>query len=126
MNKRIFAFILALVVLSCNDDFTEVPLKGSLDSKSLATVEGVDLLLIGAYSMLDGFRYGLSQDYRSSGDNWWFDVVSDDAHKGADNGDQNELYLLEHFDWSTGNPWIKDEWIGPFAGVNRANAVLAT
>lgn len=125
MKKRIFAFIFALVVLSCNDDFTEVPLKGSLDSKSLATVEGVDLLLVGAYSMLDGFRYGLSQDYRSSGDNWWFDVVSDDSHKGADNGDQNELYLLEHFDWSTGNPWIKDEWIGPFAGVNRANAVLA-
>lgn len=125
MNKKIVSFILAVLVLSCNKDFTEITPKGTLNSQSLATEQGVDLLLIGAYSMLDGFRFGLSQDYRSSGDNWWFDVVSDDSHKGADNGDQNELYLLEHYDWSTGNPWIKDEWIGPFAGVNRANAVLA-
>jgi starch-binding outer membrane protein, SusD/RagB family len=125
MKKKLITFLLAVAVLSCDKDFTEVPPKGLLNDESLATVEGVDLLLIGAYSMLDGFRFGLSQDYRSSGDNWWFDVVSDDAHKGADNGDQNELYLLEHFNWTTGNPWIKDEWIGPFAGVNRANAVIA-
>jgi len=32
---------------------------------------------------------------------------------------------LEHFDWATNNPYIRDEWVGPFAGVNRANAVLA-
>lgn len=125
MKKKIIALIITVVVLSCDKDFTDVPPKGQLNSQSLATEQGVDLLLIGAYSMLDGFRFGLSQDYRSSGDNWWFDVVSDDAHKGADNGDQNELYLLEHYNWTTGNPWIKDEWIGPFAGVNRANAVLA-
>ncbi|WP_036379614.1 RagB/SusD family nutrient uptake outer membrane protein [Muricauda sp. MAR_2010_75] len=114
-----------LILLSCSENFTDIAPKGSLNSDALANEQGVDLLLIGAYSMLDGFRFGLTQDYRSSGDNWWFDVVSDDAHKGATNGDQNELYLLEHFDWATNNPYIRDEWVGPFAGVNRANAVLA-
>tara|TARA_R110002049_G_scaffold61453_4_gene163706 strand:- start:740 stop:2410 length:1671 start_codon:yes stop_codon:yes gene_type:complete len=123
--KNLFKTFLAILLLfSCNKEFTEIAPKGSLNSDALATEQGVDLLLIGAYSMLDGFRFGLSQDYRSSGDNWWFDVVSDDAHKGATNGDQNELYLLEHYDWATNNPYIRDEWIGPFAAVNRANAVL--
>ena len=123
--KNISKTLLAvLVLLSCSSDFTDIAPKGSLNSDALANEQGVDLLLIGAYSMLDGFRFGLSQDYRSSGDNWWFDVVSDDAHKGATNGDQNELYLLEHYDWATNNPYIRDEWIGPFAGVNRANAVI--
>jgi len=125
MKKIFITFLVVSFALSCDKDFTEIAPKGSLNSQALANEEGVDLLLIGAYSMLDGFRLGLSQDYRSSGDNWWFDVVSDDAHKGATNGDQNEIYLLEHFDWATNNPYIRDEWIGPFAGVNRANAVIA-
>lgn len=125
MKNKLIGLLLITLALSCDENFTRITPKGSLNSETLATEGGVELLLIGAYSMLDGFRFGLSQDYRSSGDNWWFDVVSDDAHKGADNGDQNELYLLEHYDWSTNNPWIRDEWIGPFAGVNRANAVLA-
>ncbi len=124
MKKIINVFLLLGMLFSCNKEFTEIAPKGSLNSDALANENGVELLLVGAYSMLDGFRFGLSQDYRSSGDNWWFDVVSDDAHKGATNGDQNELYLLEHFDWATNNPYIRDEWIGPFAGVNRANAVL--
>ncbi|WP_437397863.1 RagB/SusD family nutrient uptake outer membrane protein [Flagellimonas lutimaris] len=119
------ALCVFLILFSCSENFTEIAPKGSLNSDALNNEQGVNLLLVGVYSMLDGFRFGLTQDYRSSGDNWWFDVISDDAHKGATNGDQNELYLLEHFDWATNNPYIRDEWVGPFAGVNRANAVLA-
>ncbi len=124
--KKIFITLLAVFLLfSCDDEFTNIAPKGSLNSQSLANEQGVDLLLIGAYSMLDGFRFGLDNDFMSSGDNWWFDVVSDDAHKGVTNGDQNELYLLEHYDWATNNPFIKAEWLGLYAGVNRCNAVLA-
>lgn len=124
MKKILILLLAGLITYACSKDFTEIAPKGSLNSEALANEQGVDLLLIGAYSMLDGFRFGLNNDFLASGDNWWFDVVSDDAHKGATNGDQNELYLLEHYDWATNNPYIRDEWIAPFAGVNRANAVI--
>ena len=125
-TKNLFITILAIFMLnSCSDSFTDIAPKGSLNSLALANEEGVDLLLIGAYSMLDGFRFNLGNDFMSSGDNWWFDVVSDDAHKGVTNGDQGELYLLEHFDWATNNQYTRSEWLGLFAGVNRANAVIA-
>lgn len=123
--KRIFILVICLsLVISCQD-FTQIAPKGSLNSQSLANEQGVDLLLVSAYSILDGFRTGLTQDYRASGDNWWFDVVADEAHKGSADGDQNELYLLEHYDWSTNNPYVRDKWLALFGGVNRANAVIA-
>ena len=62
-------------------------------------------------------------DWTVSGDNWWLDVISDDAHKGSTDGDQADLYLLEIFDWTAANPYLT-VWDGRFAGVNRANAVI--
>ena len=58
--------ILALGV-SCSDDFTTVNPVGSLSDTALANATGVDLLLTGAYSVLDGVRNGgnLSQNFRT-------------------------------------------------------------
>ncbi|MBT8284169.1 MAG: RagB/SusD family nutrient uptake outer membrane protein, partial [Flavobacteriaceae bacterium] len=78
----------------------------------------------GAYSVLDGIRNNQGgADWTVSGDNWWFDVISDDAHKGSTDGDQADLYLLEIYDWTSANPYLT-VWDGRFAGVNRANAVI--
>lgn len=122
----IFLFLLIGVSLSCSDDFTEVAPVGALNDLSLANEEGVELLLTAAYSTLDGIRNNQgAADWAASGDNWWFDVIADDAHKGSTDGDQADLYLLESFDWSTGNPYLPGPWLARFAGVNRANGVLA-
>lgn len=117
---------LLAIIVACSEDFTTKPAVGALSDDALANAQGVDLLLVGAYSALDGIRNNQgAADWTVSGDNWWFDVLADDAHKGSTDGDQADLYQLEIYDWQTGNPYIFGKWNGLFAGVNRANAVIS-
>ena len=113
------------VIVSCSEDFTDIDPVGSLSDASLQNATGVDLLLTGTYSVLDGIRNGgPGADWTKSGDNWWLDVISDDAHKGSTDGDQADLYAIEIFDWGTTNPYFEGKWQALFAGVNRANGVI--
>ena len=125
MKKRLFSYLtLFAVIFACSDDFTDVPAIGALSDQTLQNEQGVELLLIGAYSVLDGIRNNQGgADWTVSGDNWWFDVITDDAHKGSTDSDQADLYLLEIYDWTSANPYLT-VWDGRFAGVNRANAVI--
>lgn len=128
MKKRVIYFLTMLTILvACSDDFTEKPAIGSLTNKNLQNEEGVDLLLIGAYSTLDGVRNNLTgSGFSYGGDNWWMDVLSDDAHKGSTDGDQSELFDLEVYKWLSDNPYFLGRWEALFAGVNRSNAVIVT
>ena len=113
------------VIVSCSEDFTDIDPVGSLSDASLQNATGVDLLLTGTYSLLDGMRNGgPGADWTKSGDNWWLDVISDDAHKGSTDGDQADLYAIEIFDWGTTNPYFEGKWQALYAGVNRANGVI--
>ena len=57
MKKRLFSYLtLVAVIFACSDDFTDVPAIGALSDQTLQNEQGVDLLLIGAYSVLDGIR----------------------------------------------------------------------
>ena len=127
MINRLFFFAISFTLLvSCSDDFTEITPVGALDENALQNERGVDLLLTGAYSVLDGVNNNQAFfTFLNSGDNWWFDVISDDAHKGSIDGDQPELFQLETFDWPTGNTYVLEKWISLFAGVNRSNAVIS-
>src|SRR5680860_1104401 len=125
-NRAIYYLTVLTIFLACSDDFTEKPAIGSLSDKTLQNEEGVDLLLIGAYSTLDGVRNNLTgNEFSFSGDNWWMDVLSDDAHKGSTDGDQIELFQLEVYNWTSDNPYFLGRWEALFAGVNRANAVIS-
>ena len=44
------------VIVSCSEDFTDIDPVGSLSDASLQNATGVDLLLTGTYSVLDGIR----------------------------------------------------------------------
>ncbi len=126
MKKRLIYYaVLLAVVFACSDDFTQIPEVGALNDAAVANEAGVELLLVGAYSTLDGRRANASGNgFSASGDNWWFDVLSDDAHKGSTDGDQGDLFEVEIYNWSTGNPYILGRWVSVFAGINRANAVI--
>lgn len=127
MKKLLLSIGLAASVLtSCSDDFTEAVNYGTLDSSTLGNEQGVDMLLIAAYSAMDGITARGYADWHVTGDNWWFDVLSDEAHKGSTDGDQADLYQLETYDWQTNNGYIGGKWVALYAGVNRANAVIAT
>ena len=125
-NFKSFILSISLVLFitnACNESFTDVPAYGSLSDANLANATGIDLLLTGVYSVLDG-QTNTAGGWGSSGDNWWMDVISDDAHKGSTNSDQADLYEIEVLNWATGNGYWLNLWKAPFAGVNRANSVI--
>jgi hypothetical protein len=126
MKRTIAYFILLVTILACSSDFTESPAVGALSDQSLKNETGVNLLLTGAYSAIDGVRNnGFGEGWATSGDNWIMDVLADDAHKGSTDGDQPELYNIETMNWASGSSYFLGKWGVVFAGVNRANAVIA-
>ena len=126
MKKYIIYFTLLVGVLACSDDFTEGVAIGALSDAALQNETGVNLMLTGAYSALDGVRNNnFGNGWSQSGDNWIMDVLADDAHKGSTDGDQGELYNLETMTWGTGSSYFLGKWAVVFAGINRANAVIS-
>ena len=125
--KKIYILLVGILTLTvgCSDTFTDVDPIGSLNDAQLANAQGIDLLLTGAYSVLDGVRNGgQGNGWGRSADNWVMDVASDDAHKGSTDGDQPDLYSLELYNWQTANGYFLARWEVLYAGVNRANAVI--
>lgn len=125
-KKLIYSTILTCMMLgACSDDFTEIAPTGALSDEALQNATGVDLKLTAAYSVLDGERINRQGEAVSAGgDNWWTDVIADDAHRGSTDSDNTELFQLETLDWQTGNSWFLGRWSALFGGVNRCNAVL--
>ena len=125
MKKILLILSVIFISYGCGDDFTQIAPKGVLADETLKNKVGVNLLLTSAYSALDGINSTSGDPWFDTGDNWWFDVLSDDAHKGSEDSDQPDLYNLEVYSWATGNPYIAGKWRGLYAGVNRANAVIS-
>ncbi|WP_298478405.1 RagB/SusD family nutrient uptake outer membrane protein [uncultured Maribacter sp.] len=126
MKKTIAYLIMLVGIVACSSDFTESPAIGALSDESLKNETGVNLMLTGAYSAIDGVRNNeFGEGWATSGDNWIMDVLSDDAHKGSTDGDQQELYNIETMTWSTGSSYFLGKWGVVFAAINRANAVIA-
>ncbi|WP_373517118.1 RagB/SusD family nutrient uptake outer membrane protein, partial [Pricia sp.] len=125
-KKIIYSVLLTCILLAaCSDDFTVIPPTGALSDEALQNATGVDLKLTAAYSVLDGERINRQgEPVSAGGDNWWTDVVSDDAHRGSTDSDNTELFQIETLDWQTGNGWFLGRWSALFGGVNRANAVI--
>src|SRR5678816_3922909 len=100
--KRKFLILSSLaiivVVVACSKQFLDKPPLGTLNPQIMATEKGVQGLLIGAYSLVDG--EGTSGDgFASGASNWIFGgVTSDDAYKGSDPTDVAEAAPMEQ--WS--------------------------
>jgi len=128
MKKKIFGFmlIISILIASCSDEFTTSPAIGALSDEALKNEVGVNLLLTGAYSSLNGVRANpAGNEWGVAPDNWTMDVLSDDAHKGSTDDDQADLKELELMNWATGNGYFSAKWGVVFAGINRANAVIS-
>ena len=112
------------VVLSCNDTFLEEPPRGVFSENILINRQGIEGMLIGAYSLLDGVG-GPTNDWFAAASNWVFgDVTSDDAYKGTDAGDQIEINPIERFESLPTNDYFNRKWRHQYDGVSRSNDVL--
>jgi hypothetical protein len=112
---------------SCKKVLDKQP-SGVLLSNALPSKTGVDALLIGAYSMLDGYYQGQPNTaWGSSITNWTYGGVgADDAYKGSTSDDQApDLPQIEkHAGISTSNSYIESKWQVGYASVQRANDVI--
>jgi hypothetical protein len=133
MKKITFKFIALMMAgtvisLSCGKGFLEKTPKGTLDVNALANKKGVEALLIGAYSVLDGFINGggiFLGGWQSSGTNWVYgSVCGGDAHKGTDAGDQPDINPIEAFTPTATNGYFDAKWRIVYEGVSRSNSVL--
>ncbi len=121
------SLVAVIVVAACNKSFLNKPPLGTLSPEIVATKDGVQGLLIGAYSLVDGA--GASGDDQTSGaSNWTFGgVASDDAYKGSDPTDFSSLVSFEDFVSLTPvNASLAPKWNVCYAGAQRCNDVIRT
>jgi hypothetical protein len=134
MKKLIYSIlclsVVGLITYSCSKSFLERTPKGILDENTLANKKGVEALLIGAYSVLDGFIDGggiFLGGWPSAGSNWVYGgVAGGDAHKGTDGGDQPDINPIERFESNATNGYYNTKWSVVYEGVTRCNSVLKT
>ena len=124
--RIILAGVTAVIVLavSCSKSFLDKNPIGSLDQNTLANKAGVEGLLIGAYSLLDGYG-GAGGGWQSAGSNWVYGgVASDDAYKGSDPGDQADIVPIETYAPTASNGYLDQLWQQRYDGVQRANETM--
>jgi hypothetical protein len=119
--------ILLLLVISnaCKESFFEIPPNGVLDEEVLATFEGVDLLLIGAYSLMDGVTEQYGWEATTSG--WVFGSIRGmEANKGSDSGDQPDVNPIQTYSETSTNPYLNVKWSAIYDGITRCNSTIRT
>jgi starch-binding outer membrane protein, SusD/RagB family len=109
---------------SCKEEFLEVTPNGALDASVLATAEGVDALLIGAYSMLDGVS-GQGFGWEAASSNWVYGSIRGmEANKGTDAGDQPDINPIQTFSENSSNPYLNVKWRSVYEAISRCNSTL--
>lgn len=123
--KKLPVLIAAVLMIgvSCSDEFLEVAPAGSLAGPILENKAGIDGLLIGTYSALNGV-FG----NRFEGPNHWAtgSILGGDANKGTDAGDYSSLNPIQRYEGSPVDPNndFNNLWRGRYEGVSRANNTL--
>ncbi|NJN24513.1 MAG: RagB/SusD family nutrient uptake outer membrane protein [Cyclobacteriaceae bacterium] len=126
MKKIIYSlFIFSLAVItSCGDGFLEKEPLGAVGESQLATRDGVDALLIGAYSVMDGVVEEISS-WDAAGSNYVYgSIASDDAYKGSDEGDQVPQSEIEVYSATPALGYFNNKWRTIFDAVSRCNDVI--
>src|SRR5690554_4800770 len=130
MKKSFLIYIPLLVILlvsSCKEEFLERQPQGQYSPQVLETPRGVEGALVGAYALLDGIGTSGVTDWHAAASNWIYgSVVSDDAYKGSDAGDQPEQTFMERYVWLPTNGHLFGKWRTVYDDVARANDVLIT
>jgi hypothetical protein len=111
---------------ACKESFLEITPKGALDESVLGTyAEGVDGLLIGAYSLLDGITASYGWEAATSG--WVFGSIRGmEANKGTDSGDQPAINPLQRYSEAPTNSYLDIKWRALYDGIDRCNATIRT
>jgi len=118
--------LLICAVYACQKKgFLDKPALGKIDPVLLANKAGVESLLIGAYSELDGYG-GAGTGQSSAPSNWMFgSITGGDAYKGSDPSDgAADQTPVATFNLPATNSFITGKFASLYDGVQRSNDVL--
>jgi hypothetical protein len=124
-NRILLIFILALygILGSCRKDFLDVKPAGNLNQFVLANEKGINALLVGAYSMLDGVSYQFGWGAASS--NWLYGSIRGlEANKGTDAGDPSYINSIQTFSETAENDYLNDKWRSVYEAISRCNTTI--
>jgi hypothetical protein len=124
-NNILLIVVLAVfgILYSCSEAFLDIKPKGSLDQTVLSSENGVEALLIGAYSMLDGISSQFGWEAASS--NWVYgDIRGMIGNKGTDSGDQPDINPIQSFSETATNPYLNVKWRAVYESVSRCNQAI--
>ena len=122
--KKIFILVLIGLSFSCSESFFDIKPQGAASLASLSNKNGVNALLIGAYSLMDGVGSG-SAGRQSTISNYVFGgITSGDAVKGTDIGDQPEQEYIEQYNWLSDNTYFLGKWQHTYDAVSRCNEAI--
>lgn len=126
--KILVPVFLAMIVtiVACSKGFLDKAPLATLNPAVMASEAGVQGLLIGAYSLVDG--EGTAGDgFASGASNWLFGGVgSDDAYKGSDPTDVADGVGIENWSITPTNGALSQKWNLCYSGIQRCNDVLRT
>ena len=107
----------------CQDFLETEPYGTSTFEKLSANESGANVLLIAAYSNLDGVS---SQAWHGSASNWIFgSILGGDAYTGSTPGDQPEIEYIETYERLVpANIYIELKWVTYYNGIARCNEAI--
>jgi len=127
VKTNLTSFLVGAAMLNlggCSKEFLEITPNGELDEMVLATYEGVDALLIGAYSMLDGVCFEFGWEAATSG--WIYGSIRGvEANMGTDSGDSSPIPAIQNFAERATNPYLNTKWRAIYESVSRCNQALS-
>ena len=119
-------FTAGLVIYACSKKYLDKRALGELDEAALANKKGVEGLLIGAYSLLDGIG-GNKSGFGSAGSNWIYgSICGSEAYIGSFQNDRGNtsIVFFERFTATATNENLASKWGTVYDGIQRANDVL--
>jgi starch-binding outer membrane protein, SusD/RagB family len=111
--------MMMLVATSC-EDFLEIPAIGSLSEAQLASLDGINAVLLSAYSQVNGRNQRMA-----SPSNWvWGSIRGGEANKGTDPGDFTTINPIQRYEADPTINILEENWNGNYEGISRCNQVL--
>jgi hypothetical protein len=129
MKKKYIIILVVLAVIglwsSCKSDFLDVKPAGSLDQSVLANSKGLDAVLIGCYSLLDGWTIS-DVTWGPQTSNWVYGSIRGlEANKGTTADDQPEINPIQTYSETASNGYLNQKWRLCYEGVSRCNNFIS-
>lgn len=128
MRKNItigFCLAFSVFMVTCSEEYLEIAPIGQFSENILADKRGLNALLIGAYSLLDGFPSPPeARWWNAAADNWVFGLAGDETYKGSNFGDEAFMENIENYTPTPVDVSFNDKWRTVYSGVVRSNDVL--